>query len=190
MSAVCSGKGRTDTGCTICRSFCTEAQPGVADAHGQFITASCDGTGTTDVQTCANCRLCPADHYPTSLCDGRSFTDTVECKPCRTSCPAGYYLQGNCKVEEVKCVPCDMPCTNQSMFLQETRACTNGQNRICTVQGESCMLWDVTKAIMTDLPNILSTHFTRTSHKVRGESCMPWDVTKAIMTDVSTHFTT
>jgi hypothetical protein len=132
ISAVCNGKGRTDTGCTICRSFCTEAQPGVADAHGQYITALCDGTGTTDVQTCANCRLCPADHYPTSLCDGRSFTDTVECKPCLTSCPPGYYLKGNCKVEEVKCVPCDMPCTNQSMFLQETRACANGENRICT----------------------------------------------------------
>ena len=101
------------------------------NAHGQYINGRCDGSGTSDVQKCTSCRLCDPGHYPTGLCDGRSFSDTVECRPCLTSCPAGQYLKGDCRVEEVKCVACDAPCANQSQFLQETRACSNGLNRVC-----------------------------------------------------------
>lgn len=131
VSSLCTGKGRTDTGCTLCRSFCREAQVGVAGAHGQYISGRCDGSTTSDVQQCQNCRQCPDGYYPTNLCSGISFTDTVECKRCLTECPAGFYLKGDCRVEEVKCVPCDPLCANQSAFLQEKRACANGLNRQC-----------------------------------------------------------
>jgi hypothetical protein len=133
VSSRCTGRGRTDTGCSICRSFCTEGRRGVAGAHGQFIAGLCDGTTTNDVQSCRDCRQCPPGFYPSSLCSGVGFEDTVTCTMCITSCPSGFYLQGNCAVEEVRCVPCDPPCQNQSSFLRETRACggANGLNRKC-----------------------------------------------------------
>ncbi len=59
ISSLCTGKGRTDTGCSICRSFCAEALVGVPGAHGEFISGKCDGTTTTDVQTCQSCRQLP-----------------------------------------------------------------------------------------------------------------------------------
>ena len=130
-SSLCTGKGRTDTGCSICRSFCAEALAGVPGAHGQYIEGVCDGSTSTDVQRCKPCKQCPEGHYPTNLCNGISFTDTVECIKCRTECPAGFYLQGDCRVEEVRCVPCDPPCANQSAFLQEKRGCAGGVNRLC-----------------------------------------------------------
>lgn len=132
VSNRCSGKGVTDTGCSICRSFCTEGRPGIYQAHGQYISGGrCDGSGTGDIQKCQDCRQCPAGYYPTGHCDGRSFSDTVQCTQCITSCPAGQYLKGDCRVEEVKCVACDPPCANVSQFLAETRACTGGLNRVC-----------------------------------------------------------
>jgi hypothetical protein len=131
VSTLCTGKGRTDTGCSICRSFCAEALVGVVGAHGQYIDGFCDGKTTSDVQRCKSCKQCPTGYYPTKLCSGLSFSDTVECIQCRTECPAGFYLKGDCRVEEVKCVPCDQPCANQSKFLQEKRACTGGLNRQC-----------------------------------------------------------
>jgi len=131
ISSVCNGKGRTDTGCSFCTSFCVEAQKGVAGAHGQYISGRCSGLGTSDVQTCVDCKQCPAGYYPSGLCDGRSFNDTVECIKCRTTCPEGFYLKGDCRVEEVRCVQCDAPCSNVSEFLRETQACANGTNRVC-----------------------------------------------------------
>lgn len=50
VSSLCTGKGRTDTGCRVCKSFCKEAQAGVAGANGQYIAGLCDGTTTSDVQ--------------------------------------------------------------------------------------------------------------------------------------------
>ena len=73
----------------------------------------CDGTGARDVHTCNNCRQCADGYYPTGICNGRSLSDTVQCVKCLTSCPAGYYLKGDCSVEEVKCV-CNPPCANVS----------------------------------------------------------------------------
>ena len=131
VSNRCSGRGRTDTGCTLCRAFCKEALAGVPGAHGQYIAGYCDGYSTADLQSCRDCKLCPAGHYPTGLCSGVDFVDTVECVPCITECPAGFYLRGDCRVEEVTCVPCDAPCGMQSPFLQEKQGCANGLNRVC-----------------------------------------------------------
>ena len=51
VSNRCNGKGVTDTGCSICRSFCTEGRPGIYGANGQYIAGGrCDGSGTLDVQ--------------------------------------------------------------------------------------------------------------------------------------------
>lgn len=40
VSRRCSGTGVTDTGCSICKSFCAEGRPGVQGAHGQYISGS------------------------------------------------------------------------------------------------------------------------------------------------------
>ena len=50
VSTLCTGKGRTDTGCSICRSFCSEGLVGVPGMHGQYIDGYCDGKTTSDVQ--------------------------------------------------------------------------------------------------------------------------------------------
>lgn len=131
ISSRCSGRGRTDTGCTLCKAFCRESLAGVPGAHGQYISGLCTGETTSDVQSCRDCKQCPDGYYPTGLCSGVGFEDTVQCNKCRTECPAGFYLQGDCRVEEVTCVPCDPPCANQSSFLQEKRACANSLNRVC-----------------------------------------------------------
>ncbi len=132
ISFPCTGRERTDTGCTICKDFCAEGQPGVLQANGEYITGRCNGTGYTDTQQCARCKQCAPGYYPSELCDGRSFSDSVQCRQCITSCPVGQYLKGNCNVEEVKCVPCSpSSCSNFSQFLRETRACANGLNRVC-----------------------------------------------------------
>lgn len=129
--ARCTGTGRTDTACSICTHFCREGQLGVPGAHGQYISGRCDGSQKSDVQRCMDCKQCPAGYYPSNLCDGISFNDTVKCTQCRTSCPAGFYLKGDCRVEEVLCVPCDPPCANQSVYLREVKACANSMNREC-----------------------------------------------------------
>lgn len=60
ITAQCSGKGRTDTGCTFCRSFCQEGLIGVYQKHGQYISGRCDGTTFADEQVYAwpCCFLC------------------------------------------------------------------------------------------------------------------------------------
>jgi len=131
VSVRCTGTGRTNTGCSTCRHFCQEAQMGVPGAHGQYISGRCDGSQTLDTQVCRDCSQCQEGYYPSNLCSGITFNDTVTCTKCRTSCPDGFYLSGNCKTQEVVCVPCDPPCANQSEYLEETRACANGMNREC-----------------------------------------------------------
>jgi hypothetical protein len=101
ISNLCTGTGRTDTGCTICNSFCEEALVGVPGAHGQYISGRCDGSTSSDVQKCQSCKQCPDGYYPTGLCNCVSFDNTVQCNKCLTECPAGHYLKGDCKVEEV-----------------------------------------------------------------------------------------
>lgn len=82
-------------------------------------------------QRCVDCKQCASGYYPSGLCNGISFNDTVQCTKCRTSCPSGFYLKGDCRVEEVVCVPCDPPCANQSEYLKEVKACANSMNREC-----------------------------------------------------------
>lgn len=62
ITAQCSGKGRTDTGCTFCKSFCQEGLIGVYQKHGQYISGRCDGTTFADEQvrafiSCSNTSL-------------------------------------------------------------------------------------------------------------------------------------
>lgn len=136
VSGRCSGAGRSDTTCSLCRTACKAGQKGVVPQRpGEYIAGQCTGKTFGDVQSCIPCKTCPEGEWPSGVCDGLSYADSIVCTPCATmaSCPNAthYYLQGNCAVEEVKCQLCDPPC-DTSLYV-ETRACgQDGQNRICT----------------------------------------------------------
>ena len=61
----CDGRGRTDTGCSLCKSHCRAAERGVTT--GEFITGSCLGNTLTDVQTCQSCRSCPSGTWASQV---------------------------------------------------------------------------------------------------------------------------
>lgn len=134
VAGRCTGTGRGDTTCSLCKSTCKAGQKGMVPARpGEYVSGQCTGMTYGDVQACIPCKTCPAGQWPSGVCDGLSSTDTIVCTPCATmdSCPNGthYYLDGNCEVEEVKCKLCDPPC-DPSLYV-ETVPCALGKNRVC-----------------------------------------------------------
>ena len=118
----CTGTTSSNLVCANCSQNC---------ALGYYVTNLCNGTGTSDATTCAEC-TCPAGSYaPSNTCTGSTTRNTLQCVPCTnaSSCPENHYLSGTCSTfSNPTCTPCRSGCKSAEV---EAQACANGKNRVC-----------------------------------------------------------
>ena len=150
----CTGGTPIDTTCAMCLSACTSGSGMPLSTPGQYITSTCDGTGTSREIGCADCsQACPNDDYymdPEVFCTGTSRYDTRPAEACRRcrpdGCGQGKYITGRClrlsrpTTDTTNCADCSACQSNQYI----ARAC-NGSTYFdmkecmaCSLTSSSC----------------------------------------------------
>lgn len=122
----CTGGTPIDTTCGMCLSSCIKGS-NFPMTPGQYITWTCDGTGTSRDIGCADCTdTCPDNDYymdPNVFCSGTTNFDTrpsSACKRCRPDgCGQGKYITGRClslnkpTADTTNCADCSACQSNQ-----------------------------------------------------------------------------
>lgn len=96
--------------------------------EGQYRHGRCNGTGTTNTETCADCPLCPVGQFWHKGCDGTGFSpDEAVCRPC-DQCPAGSYIESYQSCLGFRTTPTAYSCKNCTK-------CENGFRHAPTCSG-------------------------------------------------------